>query len=374
MRITFLLPTFAPRPSGGFRVVYEYANRLVERGHEVTVVHPRRLPYVQKWPYEGLWPWVRARLGRIRRTLFTPRLTWFPIDPRVRMLFTPDAASHRIPDGDAIFATWWATAEVVAGYGPEKGRKCYLLQNYEIWGGPKDRVDATWRLPLDKVVIARWFLDKGAELGVSRSEMTHIPNGIDFSVFQLLRPIEERPPRVAMLASSVVTKGLADGLRALEVAKSSYPALEAVLFGIEPRPQGLPEWIEYIENPAPDLLVGDIYNGSSIYLCPSHLEGWHLPPAEAMACGCAVVSTDIGGVRDYAIDGVTALLSPPADPEALGATLLRLLESEEEKIRIARGGHQGIQQFTWSRSTDLMEAFLAGGAIRDRGGVPSSAR
>src|SRR5690625_6129378 len=90
MRITFLLPTFAPRPSGGFRVVYEYANRLVERGHEVTVVHPRRLPYVQKWPYKGLWPWVRARLGRIRRTLFTPRLTWFPIDPRVRMLFTPE--------------------------------------------------------------------------------------------------------------------------------------------------------------------------------------------------------------------------------------------------------------------------------------------
>src|SRR5690625_2610444 len=280
MRITFLLPTFAPRPTGGFRVVYEYANRLVERGHEVTVVHPRRLPYVQKWPYKGLWPWVRARLGRIRRTLFTPRLTWFPIDPRVRMLFTPDAASHRIPDGDAIFATWWATAEVVAGYGPEKGRKCYLLQNYEIWGGPKERVDATWRAPLDKVVIAKWFLDKGEELGVPREAMTHIPNGIDFSVFRLLRPIEERPPRVAMLASSVATKGLGDGVRALEIAKSEFPALEAVLFGIEPRPHELPGWIEYVENPSPEVLVGDIYNGSSIYLCPSHLEGWHLPPAE----------------------------------------------------------------------------------------------
>lgn len=366
MRITFLLPTFAPRPSGGFRVVYEYANRLVARGHEVSVVHPRRLPYVQRWPYRGLWPAVRAELGRIRRTLFTPRLTWFPVDPRVRMLFTPDAAEHRIPDGDAIFATWWVTAEVVAGYGPEKGRKCYLLQNYEIWGGPKERVDATWRAPLDKVVIAKWFLDKGEELGVPREAMTHIPNGMDLSVFRLLNPIEERPPRVAMLASSVPTKGMADGVRALEIAKSEFPALEAVLFGIEPRPRGLPDWIEYVENPAPEVLVGEIYNRSAAYLCPSHLEGWHLPPAEAMACGCAVVSTDIGGVRDYAVDGETALLSPPGSPGELAANLLRILRNDPLRVDIARAGNEGMQAFNWERSTDLLEEFLGVG-IRDSG-------
>jgi glycosyltransferase involved in cell wall biosynthesis len=365
MRITFLLPTFAPRPSGGFRVVYEYANRLVERGHEVTVVHPRRLPYEQRWPYRGVVPWLRARAGRVRRALFTPRLTWFPIDPRVRLLFTPDTAEHRIPDADAIFATWWVTAELVAGYGPEKGSRCYLLQSHEVWGGPAERVEATWRAPLEKVVIARWLYEKGLELGVPARAMTHIPIGIDSSHFTLTRPLEERPPRVAMLGSTAAVKGLGEGLRALELARAEVPALEAVLFGIEPRPPELPQWVEYVENPAPRVLVGEIYNGSCIYLCSSRLEGWHLPPAEAMACGCAVVSTDIGGVRDYAVHGETALLSAPEDPEALADNLIRLLLDDEERIRLARAGHERIQRFNWSESTDRLEAFLTGVAGSD---------
>ncbi len=359
MRITFLLPVFAPRPSGGFRVVYEYANRLVARGHEVTVVHPRRLPYEHPWPYRGVVSWLRAHAGRIRRTLFTPKLTWFPLDPRVRLLFTPDAAEHRIPDADAIFATWWVTAEVVLGYGPAKGCKCYLLQSYEVWGGPAARVEATWRAPLEKVVIARWLFEKGLDLGVSPQALTHIPIGIDSSHFTLVQPLEERPPRVAMLSSRAVVKGLGDGLRALELARAEVPALEAVLFGIEPRPPELPRWIEYVENPSPRTLVEEIYNGSGIYLCPSRLEGWHLPPAEAMACGCAVVSTDIGGVRDYAVHGETALLSAPEDPRALAENLMRLLRDDDERIRLARAGHERIQEFDWSRSTDLLEAFLA---------------
>lgn len=360
MKITFLLPTFAPRPSGGFRVVYEYANRLVGRGHEVTVVHPRRLPYEAPKPFRGVLPWLRARAGRIRRTLFTPQLTWFELDPRVRMLFVPDTDEGHIPDADAIFATWWATAEAVLEYGPSKGRKCYLLQGYEVWGGPSERVDATWRAPFDKVVIAWWLFEKGVELGIPPEAMTHIPNGLDFELYRRLRPIEGRPPRVAMLASTVPEKGLDDGVRALELARSEFPALEAVLFGIEPRPRSLPGWIEYVEDPSPGVLVEGIYNGSAVYLCPSHLEGWHLPPAEAMACGCAVVSTDIGGVRDYAIQGETAFLSPLGEPEALSAALLRALHDDEERVRIARAGHENIRRFTWDRATDRMESFLTG--------------
>ena len=40
MRITFLECGASPRPTGGARVLYEHANRLVARGHAVSVVHP----------------------------------------------------------------------------------------------------------------------------------------------------------------------------------------------------------------------------------------------------------------------------------------------------------------------------------------------
>src|SRR5262245_50724866 len=43
VKITFVLPMYLNSPSGGFKVVYEYANRLQERGHKVSVVHPRNI-------------------------------------------------------------------------------------------------------------------------------------------------------------------------------------------------------------------------------------------------------------------------------------------------------------------------------------------
>jgi L-malate glycosyltransferase len=358
MRITFLLPSFAARPLGGYRIIYEYANRLTLRGHDVAVVHPVRIGYEHRNPPANALQWLRMEAGALKRRVWTPRLTWFHVDPRVRMHFVPDASERHIPDGDVIFATFWATAEEVLRYGPAKGRKCYYIQSYETWGGPVERVDATWRAPLARIVIARWLVEQGIELGLAADDVTHVPLGLDSASFTVRTPIAERPPRVAMLGSTVPLKGLADGVRALELARAKLPALEAVLFGTEPRPSALPSWIEYRQQPPHDVLVDEVYNGAAVYLCPSWIEGWHLPPAEAMACGCALVSTDIGGVRDYAEHEVTALLSAPRQPDLLAANLIRLLSDDALRHRLAAAGRERIRSFDWSRSVDRFEAFL----------------
>ena len=38
MKITFCLPSFAEHPIGGFKMVFEYANRLSKNGHKVNIV------------------------------------------------------------------------------------------------------------------------------------------------------------------------------------------------------------------------------------------------------------------------------------------------------------------------------------------------
>lgn len=357
MRITFVLPGYPYSPIGGFRVVYEYANQLVARGHHVTVIHPRRIGRVSL----PLNPYRLARrlAGMAWRGLQgPPSVTWHVVNERVDMHFVPDLRSRYVPDGDVVVATWWETAEAVFGYPPSKGAKFYLIQHYEIWGGPAERVDATWRLPMHKVVIARWLYEKGMELGVPPSQMRHIPNGLNHWIYRVLIPIETRPKRVAMLYHPAAWKGGRDGIRALQLAKERHPDLRAVFFGTGAKPPDLPPWIEYRRNPPQDDLVRSVYNGSSIYLCPSWTEGWHLPPAEAMACGCALVSTDIGGVRDYASEGDTALLAPPRQPEALASRLIQALDNDSLRQRLARSGVRRILEFTWERSAALLEAWL----------------
>lgn len=361
MRITFVLPCFGTKPIGGIRVVYQYADGLVARGHAVSVVHGAFLE-----PRQYLGPLLRSREPRIlargvldiaaRRPAGVP---WQSVDPRVRMVYAPTLASTHVPDADVVVATSWRTAESVARYPEAKGRKHYLIQHYETWDGPVSRVDATWRSPLHKIVIAEWLYERGLSLGVGAANLSRLPNpGIDPETFRMTRPVEGRAARVAMLWSPAPVKGGADGVAALEAARRAVPDLQAVLFGVTPRPSSLPSWIEYVHNPSRDRLVEDVYNRSSIYVCPSWSEGWHLPPAEAMACGCAVVSTDIDGVRDYAHPGRTALLAPVRDVARLAAHVVRLVTNEEERLALARAGNELISGCTTERSLDAFELCL----------------
>ncbi|HYX43504.1 MAG TPA: glycosyltransferase family 4 protein [Acidimicrobiales bacterium] len=363
LAVTFLLPCHSRKPIGGARVVYQYANGLASRGHSVTVVHAA---VMERWQYRRPLSWREPRV--LARGLLdlargargeTAAPGWQCVDPRVRLLYTSTLAPRRVPDADAVVATSWRTAESLARYPAAKGVGHYLIQHYEVWDGPKQRVDATWKAPLRKVVIAQWLIDVGRSLGLD--DMVRIPNGLDHSRFRLSRGIADRGPRVAMLSSPARLKGTAEGVAALVRARRAVPRLEAVLFGVRPRPTGLPDWVEYHQNPAQDVLA-EVYNRSSIYLCPSHGEGWHLPPAEAMACGCAVVSTDIGGVRDYALPGETALLAPVGDSAALADAVVSLCRDDALRVALADAGNRRIRTFTWDRAVTSFEERLLGPA------------
>jgi glycosyltransferase involved in cell wall biosynthesis len=359
MLINFLMPCYKWTPSGGFRVVYEYANRLVSRGHHVTVVHPRRLKFPPPRS-ESLTvrAWIRQTRLWMRELVSKPAIDWHPIDERVNLAFVPSSDAGNIPDGDVLFATGWHTVRSVLECPAEKGAKCYLIQGYETWLGPKELVDDTWRAPLRKVVIARWLLELGRTLGCC--DLTYIPNAIDHRRYRITRPIEQRLQQVAMVFSFVPLKGARDGIEALEIAKRKFPGLRVSLFGNSRRASWIPKWMTYEENPPQDRIVQEFYNASSIFLSPSWMEGFPLPPAEAAACGCAIVATDIGGIRDYVQNDITGLLSPPKAPEALAKNLCLLLGNDELRIRLARAANASIRGFNWEQSTDQMEKFMMG--------------
>lgn len=356
MKITFILPGYPWKPVGGFRVVYEYANQLVARGHEVAVVHPRRLP---NWnpPAPSLYRWLPRKAGHLRNLILRPRVEWQPIDPRVRMLYVPKPTPPYVPDSDAVFATAWQTAELVVQFPSEKGEKFYLVQDFDSYFGSKERLEKTWQEPMKKVTVSSWLYNKVLQTGVPRDEIICIPNGIDHRRFRLVNDIATRPKRIAMMYSPASYKAPEDGLRALEICKKKCKNLQAVVFGPVSKPKRLPYWIDYKANVSEEQLI-HIYNSSSIFLSSSIAEGFAFPPAEAMACGCAVVATDSGGIREYAEHAKTALLSPPGDPEALAENLLRVLEDDDLRIQLAQAGYQKIQEFTWERSTIMLEKFL----------------
>ncbi|MFL5538544.1 MAG: glycosyltransferase family 4 protein [Longimicrobiaceae bacterium] len=352
LRVTFLAPGQVWVPSGSHRVTYEHANHLAARGHAVTVVHMRRLPPLHHTP-PGVRQRLRAALTDLRRRT-TPAPTWFALDPRVRVCSVPTPAGARLPAGDAVIATHWRLAEHLAGYPAECGAPLYLIHHDDALGGqPADRVDATWRLPVPKLGVSLWTCEMARARGIA--DVVHLPNGIDQRLYRVTRPVEGRPVRVAMGFVPREIKDVETGLRALERVRAAVPGVQAVLFGPVPRDPRIPPWVEYRRTPSTRALVEEVYNGSAAFLCSSRVEGFGLPGAEAMACGCAVVTTDCGGVRDYAEHGVTALLAPPGDAAGLAEHLRRVLTDPALRASLAGAGAARARTLTWERSAAILE-------------------
>ena len=296
----------------------------------------------------------------VRKKMITKRIknkhtaaSWFQLDTAVKERLVPSLLSKYIPDADVTFATAWQTAGWLNTYPRSKGKKMYLIQHFEDWYGTKEEVEATWKMPLYKIVIARWLKDYASTIG----EESYLVNyGLDAHTFDITVPIEKRNPfRLMMLYHHLTWKGSADGLKAVKIVKEQFPQLSLTLFGVTAAPKDLPVWIEYHRKPKD---LKKLYNEASIFLSPSWGEGWALPPAEAMQCGCAVVATDIGGHNDYGINRKDLLLAPVKDPAGLAKVIITLLENDQLRIQIARSGNQTIQKFTWDAAYQNLKSHF----------------
>jgi glycosyltransferase involved in cell wall biosynthesis len=76
----------------------------------------------------------------------------------------------------------------------------------------------------------------------------------------------------------------------------------------------------------PSAQVPDWLRAADVVVVPSRREPLGLAAVEALACGTAVIASNVGGLREVVRDGENGLLMPPDDPGALAAALRRLLD------------------------------------------------
>jgi len=354
VNVLFLLPRWSRVPVGGYGVVYCHADALAARGHQVSVLH---------WAPVTDRPWRGVAAEARRRTLAggdaQAPSRWHEHGRGVRVRSTL-TLPRRWEPGLAVVGTSWRTVEAVARRA-EPGWGLAFLQSFETWSGPAARVEASWRLPVHKLVIAGWLADKAAELDAG--PVTLVPNFVHDQLHDQLdragqaSAVPRDPNRVAMLWHTHRVKGSDVGMAALALAKAQHPQLSASVFSTYPRPAGVPGWVGWTVLPSRPQLRS-LLDGCAMFLAPGRLEGWALPPAEAMSRGCALVATDIGGHRDYAEHDRTALLAPSEDPAALAAAVVELARDPARARRLAAAGRERIAGFTLAASSLAMENAL----------------
>lgn len=91
-----------------------------------------------------------------------------------------------------------------------------------------------------------------------------------------------------------------------------------------------------------------LYSAADVFVSTPDYEPFGITPVEAMACGTAVIGSRVGGIRSTIVDGVTGLLVPPRDPQALAASLARLHDDPAFREACGRAGRvRARSEFTW---------------------------
>ncbi|MDR3326840.1 MAG: glycosyltransferase family 4 protein [Prevotellaceae bacterium] len=349
MKINIYLSGIPFSMSGGYKIMYEYANQLAKRGYDVVIHNVYTNPYfLYEYPH-----WMRTLKNNILLPDYRP--SWYPLDEKVICKNIPKLKDKYVRDADVSLSTNWVLAFELNELSDRKGKKINLIQDYELWiGNNKEKLHASYCLPINHVVIADYLADIVEKESTIRPAVIY--NGINQEIFKIKTPIKQRNPHtISMLFSIEDRKGTKYGLEALRICKKEVPDLQVKLFGVYPEPENLEEWIHYTQKPQ-DLC--SLYNSTAIYFTPSNGEGWALPPAEAMNCGCALVCTNIGGHSAYAKENETALLVEPRNPNDMAAKLLLFLTDDNKRKLFADTGNSFVKQFNWDAAVAKMEILL----------------
>lgn len=90
-----------------------------------------------------------------------------------------------------------------------------------------------------------------------------------------------------------------------------------------------------------------LYSLSELFVFPSFYEGFGFPILEAMACGTAVITSNVSSLPEIAGDG--AIKINPHDTESLKNAMLNILSDENLKNFLIKSGLQQSSKFTWDK-------------------------
>jgi glycosyltransferase involved in cell wall biosynthesis len=394
LRIAFFTPSFLPKCSGAEIFHHNLASALVEAGHHVAVVLPRRYlselaAFSDKLSYE-LIPYPANTWSYFKRSpglaLFINRLALARLQRRHRFdlwhgvvtyptgVCLIDWQEHAASKGKPTPYLVRSVGDDVLVSGPDVGlRRDSKVENVIRGIIPQVRMmialSETMRLeylrigvPAERlktipnaVNLARFHEPTNREVtralyGLARNGFVFLAVGRNHpqkdyptmleSILQLRR-VQNLPFQLVIagrdvheLGPEVNRRGLQDIVRLAEVGVSHSPPVNA--FASE----------------LPTTAMIDLYRAADAFVMSSLLEGFSSALLEAMAAALPVIVTDSPGCAEFVREDDSGLIVPPRDPTRLAQAMATLLEDARRRSELSARSSQRAARFDWPRVLD----------------------
>jgi len=200
--------------------------------------------------------------------------------------------------------------------------------------------------------------------------VTVIYNGVDVNLFSkkgcLDRKFSFNGPVIGTVARLEPAKGIKYLLDAAAIIDKEYPWVYFVIVGDGPERNFLQQYAARLGIERKVFFFGfrdDVPNILPLFdiaVIPSVQEGLSIFCLEALAAGCPVVASDVGGLTEIIIPRKNGLLVPPKNPRALADAIIALLKNRTWAAALGRQGREMVEQkFSYEKMLERTKKIYA---------------
>ena len=373
--------------------VHDINRHLVRRGHQVTVVTPgdRSLPSsdrfdgvdVVRFPMELPSDLTYGRVAQGQVSMLGRFARLAVMSHYMEAQYRAAVSVGRDRGADVLHAHWAIPTGPAAVMAARRLKipSVITMHGGDVYVNPEQGYDfpTRWyvRPPL------RWTLNHASALtaitedcrqhalraGAPDKAIRIIFNGTDLRRFSPSPNGNRIDPRfgsqmIFACRQLFPRKGIRFLVEAVAKLKPQYPHLRLVLAGDGfERPalvelaaeRGIADDVTFL-GWVPNAELPQYYRAAALSVIPSLEEGFGIPAAEAMGCEVPVVASDAGGLPEVVEHGVTGLVVPRGDTEALAAAIGSLLADADVRRRMGVAGRErALRLFDWDRSAEQFE-------------------
>ena len=210
--------------------------------------------------------------------------------------------------------------------------------------------------------------------GINPDKITSIPTGIDLDIFNALKvhgerirrefSIPDKTPLIGMVSVLRSWKGHRYFIEAASKVIKVMPDIRFMIVGDGPMKDFVEGTIDRFSLRSHVIMSGfrsdipDILAAMDIFVLPSTgSEGVPQAILQAQSLGRPVIGTRVGGIPEVIEDGVTGVLIPPKDPDALAHSILSLIQDKEKAGELGVNGMKLVKEkFSITNMVDKIEA------------------
>jgi len=211
-------------------------------------------------------------------------------------------------------------------------------------------------------------------LKIPDNRISVVYNGVDHNIFKPYNIKLLDKPYILYVGSERPRKNLGRLFEAFAKLKKEFPELKLLKVGASGRSEKyrrdtikkldslkITQDIIFVDHLS-ELDLAHYYSSATLLAYPSLYEGFGLPPLEAMACGCPVITSNTSSLPE--VVGEAGIMVNPYDTNSLVQAMRRVLTDDKLRDDMVRKGLEQSKRFSWEKTArQTLEVYEKVGSI-----------